>query len=174
MEKKTRRARETFVGIVQKHQKAVFTLAYSCIGNAHDAEDVKQEVFIEVWRNMHKLRTPEKIPAWLYKVTTNRCKDHFRRNFRRKRRETAYAETFITNPSNPSPKNSEVLDAMFQAISLLPERIRTVVMLKHFVRMSYAEISQMTGLTKTTIDGRLRAGKRMLRKELTEIRIGAD
>lgn len=174
LRKNTRRARETFVGIVQKHNKAVFTLAYARVGNSHDAEDIRQEVFIEVWRNIHKLGTSDKIPAWLYTVTVNKCKDHFRGTFRRKRRETAYAETAMANPSNPSVHDSEVLDAMFRAIISLPEKIRTVIMLKHFAMMSYSDISRMTGLTKATIDGRLRAGKRALRKQLAGIRIEAE
>ena len=169
VESETRRTAEAFARIVQKHQRVVFAIAYAKTGNIQDAEDVKQDVFVEVWLNMHKLSKVEKVPAWLYKATTNKCVDHFRKKSRRKRREGIFVESAAAHSSNPSPEQHELYETMFRAISLLPETIRTVIMLKHFVKLSYKEISNMTGLSKTTIDGRLRAGKKKLREQLGEM-----
>ncbi len=80
----------------------------------------------------------------------------------------------MPSPSNRTLEDREALEAMFRAISKLPVKIRTVVMLKHLAELSYAEISQMTGLSKTTIDGRLRMGKKKLRQALIEMGIGVD
>jgi RNA polymerase sigma-70 factor (ECF subfamily) len=137
-------AKEAFARIVLKHQKAVFAVAYARVGRVHDAEDVMQEVFVEAWRNLNKLRSPESIPAWLYKATMYKCKDHFRRMSRREKREAIFAESALMSAANPSPTDSERQEAMLRAIALLPKNIRTVVMLKHFARLRYAEISKMT------------------------------
>jgi RNA polymerase sigma-70 factor (ECF subfamily) len=152
----------------------VYAVAFAKLGNAHDAEDVKQEVFTEAWRNMKKLRKPERISGWLFKTTLNKCKDQFRKKSRRKRREEIFAETAPTVSSPHSPISKEESVAMLRAIAKLPDKIRTVVMLKHLAELSYAEISRMTGLSKTTIDGRLRMGKMKLRRTLGEMGIGVD
>jgi RNA polymerase sigma-70 factor (ECF subfamily) len=156
---------ETFVRIVREHQKAVFSIAYAKLRNAHDAEDIKQEVFIEAWRNLHKLQSQEKVHAWLFAVTVNRCKDHFRKRFRREKREVLYMES--ADRANPQ-QEQELHDKVLEAVKSLPEKIRLIVMLKHLAQLSYDEISEMTGLSKTTIDGRLRMGKKRLKRQLLE------
>ena len=172
VESEVQKAKEAFAHVVREHQKAVYAVALSKLGNAHDAEDVKQEVFVEAWKNMKNFRNIERISGWLYKATINRCRDHFRRKSRRKRREDLFAEA--EPPPKPSTEDRESIEAMSRAISMLPEKIRTVVMLKHLAELSYAEISKMTGLSKTTIDGRLRVGKKKLRQMLIEMGIGVD
>lgn len=163
----SQRNAEAFARIVRQHQKAVFSVAYARLRNAHDAEDIKQEVFVEVWRNFHKLRSQEKVQAWLFAITMNRCKDHFRKKIRRERREVVYMESM--DRVNQFRDQSEIHDRVLRAVSSLPEKIRMIVMLKHLAQMSYDEISKMTGLSKTTIDGRLRMGKKRLREQLLEL-----
>jgi RNA polymerase sigma-70 factor (ECF subfamily) len=167
-------AREAFARIVREHQKSVFAVAYGKLGNSHDAEDVKQEVFMDAWRNIDKFRKPEGISGWLFKATVNRCRDHFRKKSRRARREEIFNETAETSSSNPSLEAHEDSIMILETISGLPEKIRTVMMLKHMAGLSYAEISRMTGLSKTTIDGRLRIGKKKLRQKLIKLGIGVD
>ncbi len=163
---------EAFARIVHEHQKAVFALAYAKLGNVHDAEDVKQEVFVEAWLNMEKLQTHEKVNAWLFKVASNTCKEHFRRVSRRQRREAAFAESAAGVP--PLPGDEKQDEAILRAISQLPEKFRVVIMLKHFAKLSYEEISKMTGLSNTTIDGRLRTAKQRLRQKLVHTGLDAD
>ncbi len=170
----TQSAQETFARIVRAHQKTVFAIAYARLGNAEDAEDVKQEVFVEAWRNLRKIRKPEKIPAWMFKATRNKCRDHFRKKSRRERREGVFVESARSNPANQSPERHEAAEAVFKAVSGLPDKIRTVFMLKHFAGLTYEEISKTTGLSKTTIDGRLRLGKENLRRMLADMGIGVD
>jgi RNA polymerase sigma-70 factor (ECF subfamily) len=166
-------AREAFARIVHEHQKAVFALAYARLGNVHDAEDVKQEVFVEAWLNMDKLRTHEKVNAWLFKVASNTCKEHSRKMSRREKREVRFAE-LTEATSSASKQSQEKEEAVMQAVSLLPEKLRIVVMLKHFAKLSYEEISKMTGLSKTTIDGRLRIAKKRLRQKLARMDVETD
>lgn len=172
MEPKTQEADTAFARIVRERQKAVFAVAYGKLGNSHDAEDVAQDVFIEAFRNFHKLKKVEKIPAWLFKATLYRCKDHVRKKSRRKNRELIFASS--ASPPAEEPTDCERTDAMMSAIDMLPEKFRVLVMLKHFAKLSYADISKMTGLPKTTIDGRLRTAKENLRVKLMEMGIGAS
>jgi RNA polymerase sigma factor (sigma-70 family) len=107
VESDVQKAREIFARVVREHQKAVYAVALSKLGNAHDAEDVKQEVFVEAWRNMENLRNIEKISGWLYKATINKCRDHFREKSRRKRREDRFSEVApVPEPSAEDPYGS--------------------------------------------------------------------
>ncbi len=159
-----------FSEIVRAHQKIVFSVAYAKVGNVHDAEDVKQEVFVEAWRKFHQLKSPEKVQAWLYAITSNRCKDLFRRKSRRERREMTFIESQIQDV-NANADDTQTHEQVLQAVSSLPENIRVVIMLKHLAQLSYQEISRTTGLSKTTIDGRLRTGKKILRQRLLTTKV---
>ena len=172
MKPETINAGEDFARLVRERQGAVFALAYGKLGNSHDAEDVMQEVFVEAYRNFHKLKNHEKIPGWLFKATLNRCKDHWRKKSRRQRRESEFAGS--TNPLAHGPSNDGLADAVLEVVGRLPEKFRIVIMLRHFAMLSYADISTMTGLSKTTIDGRLRTAKKEMKQALIEMGMGVS
>jgi RNA polymerase sigma-70 factor (ECF subfamily) len=155
---------EEFVRLMQENQKAVFSLAYGKMGNVHDAEDVAQQVFFEIFQNARKLKDPQKAAGWLFKLTVNRCKDSFRKKYRRERREAEYAG-LANQVEAVIAEDCGILDM----VSQLREKFRTIVMLRYFAELSYAEISAMTGLSKNSIDGRLRAAKKELRRKLVEM-----
>jgi RNA polymerase sigma-70 factor (ECF subfamily) len=163
---------QAFVQLMREHERSVFALAYGKLRNAHDAEDVAQEVFVEAFRNAHRLKDAKKVSGWLFKATTYRCIDHFRKMSRRQRRERIYASSA---DSSTQPKFSEENDdGVLEAVSMLPEKYRVVIMLRHFARLSYIDISKATGLSKTTIDSHLRTAKKKLRQTLSEKHEGAD
>jgi RNA polymerase sigma-70 factor (ECF subfamily) len=125
---------EAFVQTVLEHQRAVFAAAYAILRNRQDAEDITQDVFVEAYRNAHRLENPEKLLPWLYKVATFRCKEHFRKRSRRERREAVFVEGHSGSPS-PNPLDDEDRRKMLMnAINALPEELRTVFMLKHFAQ----------------------------------------
>ncbi len=163
---------QAFAQLMREHEKAVFALAYGKLRNAHDAEDVAQEVFVAAFRNAHKLQDAEKVSGWLFKVTSNRCKDHFRKMSRRQRRERIYASSA---KSMEELKFDESCDnGVLRAVSSLPEKYRTTVLLRHFARLSYVEISKATGLSETTVGSRLRTAKKRLREILSRSAEGVD
>jgi RNA polymerase sigma-70 factor (ECF subfamily) len=155
---------ELFAQLVRDNKRAVYAVALSKLRNMHDAEDVMQDVFIEAYRSFGTIRNPQNVRAWLYTTTLNRCNDHFRKLSRREKRERAFAEKFQAN-QKAEGRN----DAVRQAIGRLPEKYRHVLMLKHFAGFSYAEISEMTGLSESTINGRLQAARKMFREKLVEL-----
>jgi RNA polymerase sigma-70 factor (ECF subfamily) len=165
---------EAFVRAALEHQRAVFAAAYAILRNRQDAEDITQDVFVEAYRNAHTLDNPEKLLPWLYKVATFRCREHVRKRARRERREATYAEGRSSDSSRDPLADEDRRKAIMSAIDALPQELRTVFMLRHFARMSYAEISKMTDLSETTIDGRLRTAKKKLRETLADIKTEVD
>jgi RNA polymerase sigma-70 factor (ECF subfamily) len=160
---------ELFAQLVRDNKRAVYAIALSKLRNMHDAEDVMQDVFIEVYRSFDTIRNPQNVRAWLYKTTLNRCNDHFRKLSRREKRERIFAEKYQNNPSTEGPGARGRNDVVRRAIELLPEDYRHVLMLKHFAMFSYAEISEMTGLSQSTITGRLQTARKMFRERLIEL-----
>ena len=170
-------AKETpsdFAEIIRRHQRAVFAVAYSKLGNSHDAEDVAQEVFLEACRNAQKMETPEKMLAWLFRTTTYRCTDHLRKMSRRRRREIGSANSARIDTPADTLDEKERQAAILKAVDSLPAKFRLVVMLRYFAQYSYADISEMTGLTKGAIDGRLRSATKKLRNHLLRMGIGVS
>ena len=165
---------ELFAQLVRENKRAVFAVAQAKLRNSHDAEEVMQEVFIEAYRNFHKLKRPDGIGPWLYRATLYRCKDYFRKKSRREKRERIFMETAPRNPSTGAVPDSGISDALLQAIELLPRKYRQVLMLKHFAQLSYSEISNMTGLPHSTIGGRLHVATSKLRQILIQMGEGVD
>jgi RNA polymerase sigma-70 factor (ECF subfamily) len=160
---------ELFAQLVCDNKRAVYAVALSKLRNMHDAEDVMQDVFIEAYRSFDKIRNPRDIRAWLYKTTLSRCNDHFRKLSRREKRERTFVEKYQNDPSTDGPGAGGRNDAVRRAIELLPEKYRHVLMLRHFAMFSYAEISEMTGWPKSTINGRLQTARKMFREKLIEM-----
>jgi RNA polymerase sigma-70 factor (ECF subfamily) len=163
-----------FAQHVREHKKAVFSVAYAKLRNVHDAEDVMQEVFVEAYRNFHRMKKPEKIRAWLQKATVYRCSDHMRKTLRRRNREQIFSDAVSAGTLGETPAEQDRRNGVLEAIGLLPEKYRLVVMLKHFARLSYADISEITGLSKTSISGRLQAARKKLKATLIDMGEGVD
>ncbi len=174
MGRKTPEGTHVFARIVREHKKAVFAVAYARLRNAHDAEDVMQEVFIAAYQSLNRLRNPDKIGAWLHRATLYRCKDQVRKKVRREKREHLFAEAVVRNPSSTAQAGIEHHDALLKAIEQLPEKYRLVLMLKHFAQLSYADISKITGLSKTGISNHLQVARKKLRSTLIKMGEGVD
>jgi RNA polymerase sigma-70 factor (ECF subfamily) len=158
-----------FGQIVCGHKRAVFATAYAKLRNVHDAEDIMQDVFVEVYQNIRKLRNPEKIRPWLYRVTLSRCRDNLRKKIRRERRERMFAVSIRPKHFDDMQIEEERRNEVLDAIGLLSEKHRVVVMLKYYARLSYADISKTTGLSRSTISNHLQAAKKKLRENLSTI-----
>ncbi|MFH1754333.1 MAG: RNA polymerase sigma factor [Candidatus Latescibacterota bacterium] len=171
MGQETKEMHAALDGLVHRYQRAVFAVAYAKLGNIHDAEDITQDVFLEMYKNADKMNNQAKASAWLFRTTAYRCKDHFRKMSRRKRRELFSADSLFSSTQTEKMVEKERHDLVVKAIDLLPAKYRIVIMLRYFARSSYADISTMTGLAKSTIDGRLRTATKKLRNSLANMGI---
>ncbi len=67
-----------FRDLVVKYQHFAYTIAYRFVGSSMEAEDVTQEVFIKLWKNIGKYKSDSKLTTWLYRIVTNHCLDHLK------------------------------------------------------------------------------------------------
>jgi RNA polymerase sigma-70 factor, ECF subfamily len=77
-----------FRHLVEKHQAFVYRLAYRFVGTVGDAEDITQESFIRLWKNLNRYRADVKLTTWLYKIVTNLCMDYLKSSHNRRAKRT--------------------------------------------------------------------------------------
>ena len=167
-----------FTLLVNKYRKHVHTLAWHKVGDFHIAEDITQEVFLQVYRDLETLREPDRFPGWLYVITTHCCIAWSRKN----RLHIRLVEdinmamkgkaTYSRHVADEQAKTTAVAqrEVVKQLLSKLQESERTVMTLYYFGEMTCEEISKFLGVSANTIKSRLSRARQRLKKEEPMIR----
>lgn len=157
---------EAFAALFHQYKNLVYRTAYLMLDSADEAEDALQEIFLQVHRSLSTF-APSKgaFTTWLHRVTVNHCLSR-----RRKRRLCITSMEKIPplaqneHPAFQDRSDSEV--AVQQALSRLSEKLRTIVILRYYLELSYAEIAQVLNIPVGTVKSRLNLALETLRKEL--------
>ncbi|RMG99975.1 MAG: sigma-70 family RNA polymerase sigma factor [Deltaproteobacteria bacterium] len=174
--------RGAFEALFRRHQRRVFAVALGIVRNEEDALDIVQEAFIKAYRSLPRFKGESSFFTWLYRITTNLCIDHGRRN--KKHRASSFEEQRtridedgpaaergaaglrrVTSPDEAVARK-EIRDAFRAALDELPEIHRSVIVLRELQGMSYAEMADALGVPKGTIMSRLHHARRKLREAL--------
>ena len=171
-----------FTMLVKKYRKHVHTLAWHKIGDFHIAEDITQETFLQVYRDLATLREPDRFPGWLYVVTNHRCIAWFRKNRLHARLveginmamkgEAAYSRYVADEQAKTAIEAQQKV--VKQLLAKLQESERTVMTLYYFGEMTCEEISKFLGVSVNTIKSRLSRARQRLKKEEPIIREALD
>jgi RNA polymerase sigma-70 factor (ECF subfamily) len=153
-----------FADLVRKHQGMVFSIAYHYLQDRALAEDLAQEVFLELYQGLGRIQSAAHLTFWLRRVTANRCIDQGRKKVRR--REMALEETPEPVASGP-PKDPLLLLRLQQSLAGLPERQRMVVILRFQEGLGPAEIAEALEMPVNTVKSTLHRSLEELRKNLT-------
>jgi RNA polymerase sigma-70 factor, ECF subfamily len=153
-----------FPELVRTHQRMVFSLACHFLHDRASAEEVAQDVFLRLHRNLACLRSEAHVCSWLYKVTSNRCIDYARR----RRRNLALDD--IPEPAAESVAGDPLMvRRMRRAIASLPPKARIVVILRYQEDLGLEEISQVLGWRLNTVKSQLQRSLAMLRRKLGSV-----
>ncbi|MYC78396.1 sigma-70 family RNA polymerase sigma factor [Candidatus Poribacteria bacterium] len=171
-----------FACLVKKYQKRVHALAWRKIGDFHIAEDITQETFLQVYRDLATLREPDRFPGWLYVVTNHRCIAWFRKNRLHVRLmeginmavkgEATYSRYVADEQAKTATESQQKV--VKQLLAKLQESERTVMTLYYFGEMTCEEISKFLGVSVNTIKSRLSRARQRLKKEEPIIREALD
>jgi len=140
--------------LVRKYKMTVFNTIYSIIGNAQEADDIAQEVFLKVYTKAGGFKGKSSFSTWLYRITVNRCVDELRkRNSKIISYETEFNEeeklklkdvlASKEKDSTQELRQKELQDIIQKAMNSLPEKYRVILTLKEIEGFSYNEISQI-------------------------------
>ena len=155
--------------LVRDHSARVYRLAYRLTGNRPDAEDLTQDVFVRVFRSLHRFQ-PGTFEGWLHRITTNLFLDGARR--RQKIRFDGLAEGSAERLPSAWPGPSDQLaDAdldhdVAAALAALPPEFRAAVVLCDIEGLSYEEISAVLDVKIGTVRSRIHRGRAQLRAAL--------
>ncbi len=161
--------REAFAALVERHQHAVFNLAYRMTGNAAEAEDVAQESFIRAYQKLAQFRIDGSFRNWTLGICANLTRNRFRQRTRREAAEQRHAEFVeFDGPALPGPDRHEVLD---HALMSLPETTRIPVVLKYIEGLSIEDIARTLRIGTSAAKMRLLRGREDL---LARLKDGAE
>jgi len=149
-----------FRWLVQRYQRPLFAYLSSRLGNQSEAEEAAQESFVRAFLSLKTLRKPESFYAWLMGIAGRVLKEQFRAEERR-RRESALAEG--QPAENPGPTPEYPLE---EAIAVLPESYRQVILLRYYEGHSCQEIATRLRMPLGTVTKTLSRAYALLRQEL--------
>ncbi len=155
--------------VVRTHGPRVYRLAYRLTGNAHDAEDLTQDVFVRVFRSLSSY-TPGTFEGWLHRITTNLFLDNMRRKARI--RFEALSDDAPDRLAGREPTPSQAYDETHwdddvqRALDSLAPEFRAAVVLCDIEGLSYEEIADVLGIKLGTVRSRIHRGRAHLRQAL--------
>lgn len=165
-----------FKAIVTTWQDMVFNTAIGILQNAEDAEDVAQEVFLQVYESIHSFKGESKFSTWLYRITVTKSMDHIRRKKRKKRFAGIQALFGLNNEPVYDPPdfhhpginldNKERAAILMKAVKNLPENQHIAFTLHKMEGLSYQEVSEVMNTTVSSVESLLHRAKNNLRKSL--------
>ena len=154
--------------LVQRHSAMVYRVALRLTGNHHDAQDVAQEALIAAWESLDRFRGGSSFSTWLYQIVTRRALNKVTRAG--DARSLDLLPDVVDPALGPAGKveRNLAVDAVTDALLALPFAQRTVIVLHHFERLTYAEIASVTGVTEPAVRSHLFRARRTLAKTLEE------
>jgi RNA polymerase sigma-70 factor, ECF subfamily len=163
--------KELFRELVKRYQKKLSIYLYHLVRNREETEDILQNVFIKVYDNLTKFNARKKFSSWIYRIAHNEAVNIIKRKNRKKfiswEDITIKGDTLDLKAKEKSPLDNwiekELKGEMQEALGMLPEQYREVLILRYFLGKSYDEISEIIRKPVNTVGTLInRAKKRML------------
>ena len=171
-----------FEQLVADYEKRILNYCFRMLGNAHDAEDATQEVFVKVFRFMDKFNGQSAFSTWLYKIASNVCLDFLRKAKRQPKDVVSlyqsndegeeFALPLEDKTALPYDKVqlSDAQKALLLALEQLGEEQKRVIILRDIEGLSYEEIAEITKSAPGTVKSRINRARRALQKLLEKDR----
>jgi RNA polymerase sigma-70 factor, ECF subfamily len=170
--------RAAFEELISRYQRYVDKLLYHLASDWPDRADLAQEVWIRVYRSIHRLKEPAKFKSWLGRITTNLFYDELRKRKRFKGSVSLDAPRYSSDgqydwelPSiEPTPADTmmtqEFHDHLRQAMAELPDVFQKTIAMRELQGLSYEEIADITGVSLGTVKSRIARARQRLQEKL--------
>lgn len=169
-----------FQSIVENLQEKVRNTCFRYVNNVEDADDIAQEVFIQVYESMTHFREESQISTWVYRIAVNKSLDFLRSKKRKKRfgqltslfKSSGEDEEIIEIPSYGTPEKEledkerkEILD---WALSKLPDNQKTAIILSKYEGFSNKEIAEIMDMSLSAVEALMHRAKKNLQSHLKD------
>ena len=162
--------------IVRLHWRRVFNVAYKFVGKHDEAEDLTQDIFLKIFKSLDTFDRRANFQTWLISVSRNLCIDHYRSV--RKERQTidrdVDANELSPAAAEPGPiaalEQRDRVTLLRDALTSLPESLRTAVIMRDIQELSYQEIADHLNLPEGTVKSRINRGRTELARQVQRLR----
>ncbi len=159
-----------FVEIVARHQAMVCGIALGILSDFAASEDAAQEAFLTAWRQLHELREPERLRAWLGRIARNAALGHLRR---RRGHDSLETEAIAVADDSPAPDeaaaSAEEAALVRASLERLPETYRLPLVLYYREGQSVRAVAEALELSEDAVKQRLARGREMLREQMSGV-----
>ena len=163
-----------FVALVNRFQDRVWRVCYRLMGNAEDASDATQEVFVRLFLQRAQFEARSKYTTWMHGIALRTCLMMRRgRGRRRKHEELAQQQRTLRHEQSPRDTAESALD-LTQMLEVLEEEDRAMLIFKYSEGYNYEDLSAMFGLSVSACKMRLSRARDRLRKQFPEHNFGSD
>ena len=156
-----------FAGLVRLHERRAYTVARAIVTSHEDAEDAVQEGFLHAFRALDRFRPEQPFGAWLHRIVANAALDLTRR---RKVREADELPETVASPFRDPGEADDLRGRLRQALTLLGDRQRAVIVLHDVEGFKHAEIGRLLGIPEGTARSDLHHARALLRRVLGDVR----
>lgn len=165
-----------FKELVSRYQDRVFNTALGLLQHHADAEDIAQEVFIQVYHSISGFEQKAALTTWIYRITVTKSLDHLRT--KKRKRSTGFLQMLFGRDNQPvhepedfnhpgvKAERKEDAALLFKMVDQLPGTQRTAFILNKVGELSYKEIAGIMNTTEPAVDALLQRAKQNLRKKL--------
>lgn len=167
-----------FNRLVWRWEKPIYHFIFRMIGDLESAKELSQQTFIRVFKNLKRLKEPQKFRTWIYQIAANLCRDEIRK----RQRANAFSLEKIKEDNEKGavlPQNlvsqprqapdvqwgqTEAREIIEQALNQIPEEQRIVIIMKEYQGLKFTEIAEILNQSVNTIKSRMYYGLNALRK----------
>ncbi len=169
----------SFDTLVRRWEKPLLNYCYRMVNDITLAEDLRQDVFLRIYRSAKAYRPTAQFSTWLYRIATNLCLDTLAKHQRRKEtpidvylesESEGFDEKLVDPSDTPDAAlvKKETKNCVRSALARLPEDLRVVVTLRHYNGMKFREIAEIVGGPISTVKSRMTAGIERLSRMLSK------
>lgn len=181
-----RREEKAFNELVLAHEQKVYRLVWRMLGNREEAEDMTQEVFVQVFKSIDSFRGDSKLSTWVYRIAINLTRN--RTKYLARRKQHSHSDLFadehtaqhheaegVTTGETSRPDldamGNEAAQILVRCLAELDNEFREILVLRDVECLSYEEVGVITGLAAGTVKSRLHRARTLLKSQL-ELALG--
>jgi len=165
---------QSFKLLIEQYQKLAFSIVYRMVLNETDREDLCQDIFVKVYKNLSSFTFSAKLSTWIARIAVNTCINHLKKKkvplFGDFASENETLEESILETTNPADftESRDLSNRLQQEIDHLKPQYRTILTLYHLEDMSYAEIGGVLNLPDGTVKSYLFRARKLLKERLID------
>jgi len=151
--------------LVRTYAERIYRFVYHQVGGREeDAEDIVQETFLAAIKAMHRFKGSARVSTWLYSIAAHKVADYYRRQKCRKEKPLPPVEIDPSDLDSPEVllEKAELREKIWTALERLPDRYRTVLVLRYIEGLTINEIMEITGQTQKSVESTLMRAKRAM------------